>query len=779
MMDMLNYYQLGFQPLFSGKSSNSILDFFNTSRQEFEKPAKLKSGKFSRSVQQQIRRFQKGLDEIHEQEIFVPCELNNGIKELNNEIRRLTDSLTRLDDRVNRKKRGVHEQTAIIDCIEMKGNFKKIYEDLNRISEILSMMDDNGICRCKCPLDKIINTTADIVHITDIPFDLTTFALQNTSDKQSGPNKKTKQLKKIILSDYKPQKVVDDENEKFKSVPTDDYSAHSTATTTYGINQFTILPTLEDDNTQEDETATMADTKEDMSPEMSKAVTKYLNPNSHERTTIEPPTSDYIEIVTKDYKDTQLITTETPENSTEVTDSSDTIKVTGFKLEISTIQERKSDNKGFSSSTTTYENMPESTSDFDNYKINNSYINYKTSESTSTFENHLETTSAEASDFDKNNTNNTHKIFKTTDSYQKYISESTTELSNLRESINNDKVTEGFKSTYGYENISESTTELSDLKVGENTGKVTEDFKSTYEYENISESTTELLDSRENYYNKNITKQALKSTPPTYENVSEFTKFITSSEEYKKDLVVTQKTVELTPTNKNIRTSTKVVPMFDKNASLKERTSSENQSRNEIDKLKNGNVIDQFNSGKSNVENKNYSTPHDYESKSTARPETTEQVQPKWYPMCFYPVPCSQGYQQQNMQDESKINTIQYSAQSLSTYKKNAPPATVIQNNYPIISYCPMGMVCSMTDGSAGQSNILHCMLKPTAILNGFQNTSKNNETKWDDMTKDNHDAKSSGTTNAKSARESDEILTGIMFITQQVTYTYVINNKI
>lgn len=733
------------------------MDFFNISRQEFETPAELRRGKSSRSVQQQIRRFQKGLDEIHEQEIFVPCELNNGIKELNYEILRLTDSLTRLDDRVNRKKRGVHEQTAIIDCIEMKGKFKKIYEDLNRISEILSMMDDNGICRCKCPLDKIINTTAEIVHVTDIPFDLTTFAMQNTSGKQSAPNKKTKQLKKIILSDYRPQKVANDDNDKFKSVQTDDDSAPTTGMTTYGVSQFTVIPTIEDDNTQEDETVTMADTKEDMSPEMSNAITKYLRPNGHERTTIEPPTSDHIENVTKD--------------STEVTDSSETIKTTRFKLEMSTTQARKLNNEGFLSSTTTYESMPESTTDFDDSKINNNYVKYKTSESTTTFENRLESTTSEASDFDDNNTNSTNNIFKSTASYQKHISESTTELSDLRENINNDKVTNRYKSTYGYENISESTTELSDLRVSENTDKVTEDFKSTYGYENDSESTTELLDSRESEYNKNIKKQALKPTTSTYENVSEFT---SSSEEYEKDLVVTQKTIEQTSTNKNIKGSTTVVPMFDKNVSLKERTSSEDQSRNDNDKIKNGNVINQFDSGKLSVGNKNNSTPRDYENKSTARPGTTEQVQPKWYPVCFYPVPCSQ---QQNTQDVSKINTVQYSAQSLSTHKKNAPAATVIQNNYPIISYCPMGMVCSMTD-SAGQSNILHCMLKPAALPDGSQNTSKNNETKWDYTSKENHDAKSSGTTNAKSARDSDEILTGTMLLTQQVAYTYVMNSK-
>lgn len=625
----------------------------------------------------------------------MTCELNNGIKELNNEIKRLYDSLTRLDARVNRDKRGLNEQTAIVDCVQMKGKFQKIYEDLSRISETLSMIDENGICRCKCPLptDKI--STEVINNITEVPFDLlTTFILKSNSDELSGSNENLNQSKKI-----------DSENNSQKVMNNNIISKYrGTTETANEVNKFTstLMP-----NVTPVETDTTTETIDDMSPAMSNAVTNFLNVDGFTEMTKGKTLyyTDYNDKITKENGYEQIITSEISKSLTEITDLNETTETTVFNY--NKLFSMKDESPG-TEIITENENIlkPVTTTSNPVLNNNNTYATETTYEITSENENNLE---------------------------------STTEISNSNNIYINTYVTKNtYESTSENKFVPNSSTELSVLIENDvNTDVMERTFKTTFKNEYVSVSTSEL------------------SVFEIYEN---------------------EKMLQ----NKNIKASTTSLPDFDDNNShgnANERHSSQNQNKNiyHDDKSKDG-IIYQSKAGKpTDVENKTTSKPqYNYDHINTPHLET---MQPKWYPICFYPIPCSPNLSnyQQNTQDTSK-NTIQYSAQSLRTYKKKLPlaDATVIQNNYPIISYCPLGMACPMID-FVGQANILHCMLKsksPDTVQSTTVDVNKNNSeiissrkltnTKFNNMKNDS--AVEFYVTKDKILRDSDEIFTGKNF---------------
>lgn len=613
------------------------------------------------------RRFHTNLVEIHEQEISVPCELNNGIKELNNEIKILYDSLTRLDARVNnnRKKRGMNE-TAIVDCVQMKGKFKQIYEDLNRIFETLSMIDEKGICRCVCPLDKITSpTTMEVVkhNTTDLPFDLTTFEMQDNLIERSSHYEKTKQSKKYLVSRTDIR-----EDNKFQN------KTDVETVTENEENQYTS--TLE--YTALEETVVTTDTKEDMSPETSNAVTNFINLKDFTQTVAPQLQTFYSEVFTKDYEqDAKIFNSVGPELSlTMVTTDLNEISDMTTLAE----KEKKSDKN-------LHNNLPYSTT--------------------------------EISDFDEND-----------------VTENMLELRSWSENISesDEYVTD---KTFVRETILRSTTEISNI--------VNENNSNAHVTDGISELISE---------NENISTFATEvSSDEADENIG--------------NTRVMNWISELTSENENIvassTTATSISGINDQSTTVnvKERTSLEDRDKSQHEKSNNVVLVNRWTTEETNVENDNNSKLHD--RKSTPRPEMIQQVHTKWTPMCFYPVPCSPVNYQQNSQDQGK-SPIQYSAQSLNTYKNKSPVAgaTVIQNNYPILTYCPMGVVCPMTD-FAGQANVLHCMMKP-AFPDMSVNINKNNENTSKQMpnNNDNVEMKSQVPVKAKSsARESNEILTG------------------
>jgi len=182
------------------------------------------------------------------------------------------------------------------------------------------------------------------------------------------------------------------------------------------------------------------------------------------------------------------------------------------------------------------------------------------------------------------------------------------------------------------------------------------------------------------------------------------------------------------------------------------------QERNSSENRENGQNTNQSTIiGNTRVENLNHSELNnkDDDKSTPQQPEVIQQqLLPKSYPICFYPVPCSPNVvsYQQNEQDTNK-NTIQYSAQSLNAYKRKPPIATVIQNNYPVLLICRTDVVCSVTD-FAGQSNRLHCMYSVNASKNN-EHTSNQTIKNYDNSTKN------AFVTRAKSARNNDDILTG------------------
>lgn len=622
------------------------------------------------------RRFQTNLVEIHEQKISVPCELNNGIKELNNEIKILYESLTRLDARVNnnRRKRGMNE-TVIVDCVQMKGKFKQIYDDLNQIFETLSMIDEKGICRCVCPLNKITSTTEVTKHnTTDFPFDLTTFALQENPINYSSPDEQTKQLKKYLVSRTDIRE--DNFNDKFKNITDIEIATENDENQYTSALEYTAL----------EETVTTTETKEDMSPEMSNAVTNIINLKNFTQTVAPQLQTFYGEVFTKDYEqDGNIFNSAAPElSSTMVTTDSNEISDTTIPAE-----------KDIRSDENVHNNIPYST-----MKISDFYEN-------NFLHNPIKLTSW-SENISESNENFTDKTLKLT-SVRENIIESTTEMLNIvnenNNTIDNDRITNGISELMSEnEHISTFGTEISSDEADEN-------IDNTRVMDRISELTSE---------NENIV-----SSSTTVTSISRI----------------------------NAKSTT---------VNVKERTSLEDRDKSHLEKT-NVLLANRWTTEKTNIENDKNSRL--YDQKSTLRPEIIiqQQVHTKWTPMCFYPVPCSPVNYQQNTQN-SKKGPIQYSAQSLNTYKNKSPlaDATVIQNNYPILTYCPMGMVCPMTD-FAGQANVLHCMMKPAFpdmsvnINKSNENTSKqtpNNDYKVETKNQVPVKAKS-------SARESDDILTG------------------
>jgi hypothetical protein len=637
----------------------------------------------------------------------MTSELNNGIKELNSEIKRLYSVLTQFDQ-VNRRKRfnrGINEQTAIVDCVQMKGNFKKIFDDLNRISKTLSMVDENGTYHCKCPSDKVMGTSTEI---TDLPLELTTFTLENIN-RISSSGEKTKQLKKVILSDYKPQVITSNvditNNNELRNVV--DKDIIGTATTVDEDNRFTTaLQVLEDIITTQKEMVIVTEPREDMSPDTSNAVTNLLNLNGYTQTA--ELQSSYNEIVTKDYKDVQtLFSSETPKTLTESTTIPDeTVTITVFDYD-------------------------------DTYSVHEELISDKkvSSKLTGDDEDILRSTT-EIPDLDQNESNNITKTNteSTTPNYN--ISESITEISEFDKNEKKNDVTK----------INMESTTLNDMR-----------FKSITEVSRFN--------NNENKYKVRISRFELTTVDDT--NSKSTTK--TSDPNTNGSLLGLQ--FELTSAKQNIKeftTQISISNQSEKTTGSKGRTFGEDEDKIDFGKQNDKKIINQPKTERTLIENKNDLKPHGYDNKSTT-PRlvvTTQQVQPKWYPICFYPAPCSPNIlsYQQNTQDMNQ-GTIQYSAQSLNTYKRIAPvvsDATVIQNNYPIISYCPVGMVCPMTD-FAGQANMLHCMLKsslPEIQLVHVNN--KTDENASNRITKSNvDDTEAPATIKGKNARDGEEILTG------------------
>jgi len=328
-----------------------------------------------------------------------------------------------------------------------------------------------------------------------------------------------------------------------------------------------------------------------------------------------------------------------------------------------------------------------------------------------------------------------------------------------------------YEPTSESENIPESTTEESSSYKSFDTKT---SFESTSEDESVSKSITTPADFVKRVGSFNVVTGIFDLTP-LYENDGlESTTQILISKNYESYATsVPQKALEPTSTNKNILESETAVWTQVKNNgkdNVKEITSEEDKNNTVYNKFKDGNIIYQSIVAKLNEENKNNnsSKPSNYDDKrSKAVQELREQ--PEWQPICFYPVPCSRyvlNYQR-NAPDSSSKSTIHYSAQSLSTYKKHKSiplaEATIIKNNYPVIAYCPVGMVCPMTD-FAGQPNTLHCMLKSTAVPEVSTKSNKNEENASNQKIKNanyNYTRILQVTTMAKNARDSEEISTG------------------
>lgn len=659
--------------------------------------------------------------------ISMTSELNNGIKELNSEIKRLYSVLTRFDQ-VNRGKRGITEQTAIVDCVQMKGNFEKISADLNRISRTLSMVDENGTYHCKCPPGMVIGTPTEV---TDLPMELTTFTLENINRTSAGyAGEKTKQLKKVILSDYKPQvmtsvvdNIVNNNNNKFRDFV--DKEIIETPTTTAGEegNIFTTVRILEDNIiTTQKETDMITEPKEDiMSPDTSNAVTNMLNIHGY-MPTVEPQTL-HSEIVTKDdYEDVQqttLSSSEALKTSTEsTTSSSETIAIGTF------------DYDGINSTE-------------EDEHISDKEVSSKLSAGG---EDILRSTTELVPDFDRTENNNFMGNNPESTTENDNISETTTEISEYDQNENNYDVTKNNleSTTTLNDDTLKSTTETSDFNKDENKYKVA---KERFELTTVGAGTTD---------SKYTTK-----TPGLNTNGSHVIPihFELTSAKQNVEGFTTQK-----PTS--VQSGTTV-------AGLKERTFAGDQDKIDFGESKDGKpVVYRPKTERTDVKG----TPR-------AAAETTQQVQqqPKWYPVCFYPVPCPPNVlsrRKQDAQDASPAagGTIQFSAQSLKTHKRIAPvaDATVIQNSYPILSYCPPGMVCPMTTDIAGQANVLHCMLQSTSASPETQlfvhAVTSDSDTDRDEQNASNRttnvvDTKvqpaAANATGRSAARDREEILTG------------------
>jgi len=641
------------------------------------------------------------------------------------EIKRLYNSLNRLDVQFNRDKRGLREETTIVDCVEMKGKFNKIYEDLNRISKALSMVDDNGICRCKCPLDTMttVGTTTEVLHLTKIPFDQRTSTPGNLNEHAPATGEKTKQSKKIIFSKYTPKSVTN----QLGSVS--DYEIITTTSNEENEFSTTLSSTLGSTTIQEDTDRTV-DTKGDLSPEMSIAVTNIVNREDNTQTTVGPQIIYFTGIIPNDNENIQThIISDTSTSSTDIMDPNESIGTTELNNDrITTTHDNSSNKDVFLNFTAENENISETTTEILGHKNNhsNTYnITKKNSESLNENENILKSTTDILSKPDNRYdiTYITEESSEST-SENENISGSTTEISEL--DINHSKtyyVTEKTpQSTSENENTSGSTTDTSELD---------KNYSETYATEKTSEFTFKI---------ENITKSNTGTSKPDDNNYS--------------NTYVTDRTVDLIENNKNRN-----------NTVVNERTSSEDRGEKYYDKPKDAQNTNHSTSiiGNTNTENVNHSMTNnkDDDDKSILQqPEVIQQlkVQPKTYPICFYPAPCSPNivnYQQINELQDASTNTIQYTAQSLSAYKRKPPIATVIQNDYPVLLICRTDVVCSVAD-FAGQPNRLHCMYSVNANKNN-ENTSNQTIKNYYNSTKN-----AAAVTSAKSAaRNNGDILTG------------------
>ncbi|KAL4107717.1 hypothetical protein QTP88_018013 [Uroleucon formosanum] len=680
--------------------------------------------------------FQKVSDGVHKQEISVTCELNNRLKNLMYEIKMLYNSLNRLDVQFNRGKRGLREETTIVDCVEMKGKFNKIYEDLNRISKALSMVDDNGICRCKCPLDTIttVGTTTEVSHLTKIPFDQATFTSGNLNEHAPATGENTKQSKKYIFSKYTPQSVTN----QLSSVS--DYEIITT--TSNEENEFTTMlsSTLGGTTTQEDTNITV-DTKGDLSPEMSIAVTNIINREDNTQTTIGPQIIYFTGIITNDNENIQThITSDTSTSTTDIMDPNESIGTTELNNRITTSHENNSNTDDFSNFTAENENISESTTEMLGNEKNHSntyYVIEKNSESLYANENISKSTTGILSKPD-----NKYDIT--------YITEKSSE------------------STSENENISGSTTEISKLDMNHSKKYyVTEKTpQSTSENENTSGSTTELSELDNNYSEMYVTEKTSEFTSKIENIPKSITETSKLDDNNYSNTNVTDRTVDLIFENKSIRKSITENKYKNKTV-LNERTSSEDRGEKHYDEPKDGQNTNHSTTiiGNTNTENVNHSVldnkdDDDYNKSTIQQPEAIQQlkVQPKPYPICFYPAPCSPNvvnYQQINEPQDASTNTIQYTAQSLSSYKRKPPVATVIQNDYPVLLICRTDVVCSVAD-FAGQPNRLHCMYSVSVNKNS-ENTSNQTLKNYYNSTKN-----AAAVTSVESgARNNGDILTG------------------
>lgn len=677
--------------------------------------------------------FQKVSDGVHKQEISVTCELNNRLKNLMYEIKMLYNSLNRLDVQFNRGKRGLREETTIVDCVEMKGKFNKIYEDLNRISKALSMVDDNGICRCKCPLDTMttVGTTTEVSHLTKIPFGQATFTSGNMNEHASVTGENTKQSKKNIFSKYTSQSVTN----QLSSVS--DYEVITA--TSKEENEFTTMlsSTLGGTTTQEDTDITV-DTKGDLSPEMSIAVTNIINREDNTQTTIGPQIIYFTGIITNDNENIQThISSDTATSITDIMDPNESIGTTELNNRITTSHENNSNTDDFSNFTAENENISESTTEMLGNKKNYSNIYYvieKNLESLYENENILKST--------------TDILSKPDNKYDiTYITEKSSE------------------STSENENISGSTTEISELDINHSKKYyVTEKTpQSTSENENTSGSTTELSELDNNYSEMYVTEKTSEFTSKIENIPKSITETSKPDDNNYSNTNVTDRTVDLIFENKSIRES--ITENKNKNNTvLNERTSSEDRGEKHYDEPNDGQNTNHSTTiiGNTNTENVNHSVldNKDDNKSTTQQPEAIQQlkVQPKPYPICFYPAPCSPNvvnYQQINELQDASTNTIQYTAQSLSSYKRKPPVATVIQNDYPVLLICRTDVVCSVAD-FAGQPNRLHCMYSVNVNKNS-ENTSNQTLKNYYNSTKN-----AAAVTSVESgARNNGDILTG------------------
>jgi len=266
----------------------------------------------------------------------------------------------------------LREETTIVDCVEMKGKFNKIYEDLSQISKALSMVDDNGICRCKCPLDTITTVgTTEVAHLTRIPFNQRTFTPGNLNEHAPATGEKTKQSKKNIFSKYTPQSVTN----QLSSVS--DYEIITTSLNEE--NEFTTMlsSTLGSTTTQEDTHRTV-DTKGDLSPEMSIGVTNIVNHEDNIQTTGGPQIIYFTGIITNDSENIQTyITSDTSTSSTDIMDPNETIGTTELNNDrITSTHENHSNKDVILNSTSENEYISESTTEILGHENNHSNTYY-------------------------------------------------------------------------------------------------------------------------------------------------------------------------------------------------------------------------------------------------------------------------------------------------------------------------------------------------------------------------------------------------------------------